>query len=119
MSLSKNVNDFMTMLKEGKFLDAFEKYYSENCSMQENDQDPRKGKDANRKFEIEWFSGVEEVHGFEIRDYAANEDTGTAFIHSWMDLTFKGQGRMKMEEVSIQHWKDGKIFRERFIYKNG
>ena len=29
----------------------FEKYYADDCVMQENDDDPRKGKEANRAYE--------------------------------------------------------------------
>lgn len=38
-------------------------------------------------------------------------------VESWVDVTFKGApGPMKFEEVAVQHWKDGKIVRERFYY---
>lgn len=36
-----------------------------------------------------------------------------------MDATFKGYGRMQMEEVQVQTWRDGQIVQEWFFYNRG
>jgi ketosteroid isomerase-like protein len=33
-----------------------------------------------------------------------------------MDVTMKGQGRMKMDEIAVYGVKDGKIVSEQFFY---
>lgn len=116
MKLQEQVNEYLNLLAKGQAMDAFEKYYSEDIVMQENNEDPRVGKEANRKFEIEFMSGVEEVHGSEIKAIAVNEESGHVFLQTYMDATFKDFGRMLMEEVQVQTWKDGKIIHERFFY---
>ncbi len=119
MSLKSKVDEMQAMLAQGKMMDAFEKFYAENCVMQENNEEPRVGKDANRKFEIEWLASVEELHGAEIKNLAVNEESGVAMIQSWMDASFKGMGRMQMEEVAVQKWEDGQIVHEKFFYNRG
>jgi hypothetical protein len=42
----------------GKALEAFEEYYAEDVVMQENSEEPRVGKEANRKAEVEFFSSL-------------------------------------------------------------
>jgi ketosteroid isomerase-like protein len=119
MSLKEHVDGYFDLLSKGDMMGAFETYYSEDVVMQENNEEPRVGKEANRKFEIEFMSSVEEVHNSEIKNVAINEETGTVFIQAFMDATFKGGGRMPMEEVQVQTWKDGQIVHEKFFYNRG
>lgn len=119
MSLEEHVNGYFDLLSKGQMMDAFEKYYAEDVVMQENNEEPRVGKDVNRKFEIDYMSAIEEVHGSEVKNVAINSKTGTVFIQAAMDATFKGAGRTTMEEVQVQTWKDGQIVHEKFFYNRG
>jgi ketosteroid isomerase-like protein len=116
MSLKESVDGYFALLNQGKMMDAFETYYAEDCVMQENNEEPRVGKEVNRQFEQEFLGSVEEVYDQDIKAMAINEETGTVFIQAWMDAKFKGGGRMEMEEVQVQTWKDGKIVHEKFFY---
>ena len=104
------------MVGEGKMLEAFEKFYHDDVVMVEATGEVRKGKDVNREFEKEWLSGVKEMHDGGILSINANEDAATTSVESWIDVSFQDGNRMKMEEVAIQKWKDGKIIHERFYY---
>ena len=119
MSLEESVQGYFDLLSKGQMMDAFEKYYADDIVMQENNEEPRVGKEANRKFEIDYMSSIDEVHGSEIKNVAINPETGVVFIHAWMDATFKDFGRAPMEEVQVQNWKDGKIVHEKFFYNRG
>ncbi len=55
--LDKELND---MILQGKAMDAFEKFYADDCVMQEANGDKCHGKDANRKREQEFFGNVEQ-----------------------------------------------------------
>lgn len=98
----------------GDILGAFEKYYADDVVMQENAGEPRRGKDANRKHEEEFVNSMEEFHGAEITATAVNGDV--AFTEWVMDVTFKGGGRTKMQQVAVRRWKDGQVVFERFYY---
>jgi hypothetical protein len=69
------------MIRQGKAMEGFEKYYADNTVMMENDQ-----------------------------------SFDTSFCEQFIDVTFKDDKRMKMDQVSVRTWKDGKIVKERFVY---
>lgn len=119
MSLEENVQGYFDLLSKGDMMGAFEKYYSEDIVMQENNEEPRIGKEVNRKFEKDYMSSIEAVHGSEIKNVAINSETGIVFIQAFMDATFKEFGRSSMEEVQVQTWKDGQIVHEKFFYNRG
>ena len=117
MDLQSNINGFLDLLKKGQMMDAFEKYYADEVVMQENTEPPRVGKAKNREYQQEFMSTVEAVHDSQVKHVAVNPSENVAMIQSYMDVTLKGQGRVKMEEVAIQTWKGDKIVQEQFFYK--
>lgn len=98
----------------GKALEAFEQYYADDVVMQENSDEPRVGKDANRKAEVEFFSSLEAFNEGKLVSSAVNGDV--TFGEWFMDITFKGGHRVKMAQAAVRRWKDGKIAHERFYY---
>ena len=112
--LDKQLNDDIL---SGKIMDAFEKYYADDVVMQENSEDPRVGKAANRKAEEEFMSSVEAFNGAKVAASAVNGDV--TFSEWEMDITFKGGKRVTMSQVAVRHWKNGKIVNERFFYNKG
>jgi ketosteroid isomerase-like protein len=105
------------MIAQGQAMEAFEKFYADDVVMQENAEEPRRGKDVNREFEKQFFSSIEEFHGAEMVGSAA---TGDRSYSEWtMDVTFKGAGRVQMSECAARQWKDGKVVHERFYYNKG
>lgn len=93
---------------------AFEKFYADDAVMQENDEEPRRGKTACRKFEDEFYASVEKLNGAKLLGSAVNGDTSYS---EWeYNITFKGGNRVKMTEVAARRWKNGKVVHERFYY---
>src|SRR5215467_9965446 len=90
------------MVLEGKSMEAFEKFYAEDCHMQENADEPCVGKDANRKREEEFMAMVEQFHsGTLISSVVAD---GVTFSEWEFDFTLKGMGRMKQAQVARRRW---------------
>ena len=114
MSVKEKITDIYNHVQNGTALDAFEKYYAEDVTMILEDGTEVEGKDANRKRENEFFDSVEAFNGMEVVGITANEKTKQTSVESWMDVTFEGGNRMKLEQVATQDWEDGKIVRERF-----
>jgi ketosteroid isomerase-like protein len=112
--LDKQLNDDVL---SGKIMEAFEKYYADDVVMQENSEEPRKGKEANRKAEQEFMASVEAFNGASVKASAVNGDV--TFSEWEMDITFKGGHRVKMNQVAVRQWKNGKIAHERFFYNKG
>jgi ketosteroid isomerase-like protein len=114
MSVKEKIEDIYQRIQNGTALEAFEKYYDEDVTMILEDGTPVEGKDTNRKREHEFFDSVEEFHGASVVAITSNEKEEATAVESWMDVTFKEGGRMKIEQVATQDWENGKIVRERF-----
>jgi hypothetical protein len=114
--LHEKINALNSLVLEGKALEAFEKFYHDEVVMQENDNTPTIGKDANREREIEFFGNVTAFRGAEVRGVATGENISTVIWH--YDYDHKVWGARKYTQVSVQHWKDGQIIKEQFFYGN-
>ena len=69
---------------------------------------------AIKEKSVAFQAGVEEFHSATISDPIV---AGNSFAITWaMDATFKGSGRMTIEEVCVYQVKDGKIILEQFFY---
>ncbi len=111
-TLDKALND---RILAGDILGAFDEFYAPNVVMQENNTEPFVGKEVNREREQKFVASVEKIHKGAVIDSAVN---GKVSFSQWeMDITFKGGNRMKMEQVAVRHWENGKVVRERFFYK--
>jgi len=115
-TINEKVNHLNQLILQGKALDAFELYYHDEVVMQENENDPTVGKEANRKRELEFFESITEFRGAEVLDVAASGNV--SFVKWKMDYTHKDWGSRNFTQVSVQHWKDGKIVKEQFFYNN-
>ncbi len=117
MTYLEKAKDIYKMIGEGKMMDAFEKYYSEDVFMQELGEEPRLGKAANRKYELDFLESVKEIHGAGITAMASNEEDKVVFIENWMDVSFKFNIRMKIIQVNVQNWEGDQIVKEVFYHK--
>ena len=73
-----------------------------------------KGLEAIYEKGRKWAAGVEAVHASNASDpIVAGSWFSVAFS---MDMTFKGRGRVQMEEIGVYHVRDGKVDREQFFY---
>jgi hypothetical protein len=72
------------------------------------------GKEAIKKKGEEFGQSIEEVHsGFSNEPIVAGNFFAVAM---GMDVTLKGMGRMKMDEIAVYEVKDGKIVKEQFFF---
>ena len=115
-TLSEKVNELNELILSGKAMDAFEKFYHPDVIMQENDNTPTVGKDANRERELQFFGNIAEFRGAEVRGVALGDNLSTVI---WFyDYTHKEWGVKKYTQVSVQHWHNGQIIKEQFFYGN-
>jgi ketosteroid isomerase-like protein len=105
------------MILTGRAMEAFEQFYADDVVMQENSEEPRVGKDVNRKAEEDFFSGLAEWHEGKLVASAVNGDT--SFSEWYMDVSFKNGMRVKSSQVAVRKWKNGKVVHERFFYNKG
>ena len=103
------------LILQGQVLDGFEKFTTDDVVMIEPNQEPVRGKDANRVREQEFFAMVEEFHGMSLDGWAVN---GNLSFSEWsVDITFKDGNRVSWTQVERRTWNDdGKIEEVRFFY---
>jgi hypothetical protein len=114
MDIEANVKDLNQMILEGKMLDAFEKHYADDVVMQDINMEPTVGKDANREREIKWLEGITDFRGAEVKNVAVGDNV--SMVEWFMDYSHKEYGDVKMAQVAVQNWKDGKIVKEVFYH---
>lgn len=112
--LDKQLND---QVLAGDILGAFDRFYADDVSMQENSAEPTVGKAANREREVQFVNSIQQFHGARVVSSAVNGDT--SFSEWEMDVTFKGGARYKLAQVAVRQWSNGKVVRERFYYNKG
>lgn len=113
-SLLESVAEVNDLIIQGKGLEAFEKYYGDNVSMQENDLPPTVGKAENRAREVEFYSNVLEFRIAKPLKVAIGE--GVSMVEWKYDYTHKAWGEREYLQVAVQLWEDGKIVKEKFYY---
>lgn len=118
---TKEVAERLTELcNQGQNAQAIEELYADNVVSVEPKGAPMElceGKEAV-KAKTEGFMGsVEEFHSAFYSDPVVGANHFA--ISMGMDITFKGQGRMKMEEIGVYQVENGKITREEFFFPAG
>ncbi len=106
------IQDLNRLVLEGKALEAFDKYYADDCLMQEGDAEPTIGKESNREREQDFFSKITEFRDARVKSVSIGDDTSAVEWH--FDYTHADWGPVKYDQVAVQRWRDGKIVSERF-----
>ena len=114
MSIKNHVQAVIDGVLTGKVLETFDNYYADDVVMSENKTDERVGKVVNREYEIQFLDNVQEFHGAQVGRVIVDGDN--AAVEWSFDITFKDGNRVKMQQVAVQSWKDGKIIREDFYH---
>jgi hypothetical protein len=105
------------LCRVGKIQEAQDELYSDNVTSTEPPHSPVKSAKGKKAVAIkagEFASLLENVHSSTFSDPIIG---GKFFSFSMtLDATFKGQGRMTMEEICVFEVKDGKIVSEQFFF---
>ncbi|HUS62868.1 MAG TPA: nuclear transport factor 2 family protein [Acidimicrobiales bacterium] len=113
MPTRDQVTQLARLVEQNRVLDAIDQFYDENVSMQDNLNPPVVGKAANRERERQFFGGIT-VHGN--HPLSITVDGDDAVIHWLFEFTGGDGKRYRMDQLSHQHWKDGRVVKERFYY---
>jgi hypothetical protein len=122
MSTSAIANDLVALCREGKNLEAIEKYYSNDIVSVESASSPdmpaeMRGIDAIKGKNKWWFEN-HEIHSAEANGPYVGENQFA--VEFKIDFTFRPTGkRAQMSEMGLYTVKDGKIVHEHFYYNAG
>lgn len=114
MPKSETIEQFISIVESNKHAIAIEKFYTENASMQENQSNPRVGRDNLILNEKKVMSRVKSMTSTCIRPFFVNDDYVVIkwrFRFEWKDNTIS-----EIEEITHQHWVGELINKEQFFY---
>ena len=108
---------FYELAQLGKFEEIQDELYDENVRSVEpahSNWQNVQGLDKVKEKGKQWAEMTEEMHG----GYTGKPQVAGNFFSCvmGMDVTLKGQGRIKMDEIAVYEVKDGKIVLEHFFF---
>ena len=118
MTTKEIADRFSQLAKEGKWMEIQAEMFADNAESIEPPHSQGlqsvKGKAAIKKKGEEFGQMVEAMHG----GYTTEPVIGGNFfsVGMGMDVTMKGMGRTKMDEIAVYEVKNGKIVKEQFFY---
>lgn len=118
MSITEIANRFNELSSLGQWDQIQNELFAETAVSIEPAHPPGmksvEGLEAIRQKGKEFGEMIEEVHsGYSNQPQIAGNHFAVAM---GMDITMKGMGRMKMDEIAVYEVKDGKIVKEQFFY---
>jgi ketosteroid isomerase-like protein len=113
-NVRQRAEELVRYVQEGRVIDAMYEFYAPDTRMQENRNPPTVGLEANVEREKQFLAGVKEWKGFTVTALAAEGDV--SFIESVIDFVATDGSPVRLEQVSVAKWRDGKIVHERFYY---
>ena len=116
-NLKERVSELNDMILQGQILEAFEKFYAENVTMQENEDQPTVGKAQNRINEEAFVNNITEFRHAAVKNVIVSDDIT---VVEWeFDFTHAEWGVRNYNQVAVQRWNDeGQIVGEKFYYNN-
>ncbi|MEL6867801.1 MAG: nuclear transport factor 2 family protein [Bacteroidota bacterium] len=118
MTTQEVANQLVNYCRQGQYEKAQEELYADHAVSIE----PKGAQGPERTEGIagikakgeQWAAMVEEIHGAEITDPIVAANFFSCAMRN--DITFKGQGRMTIEEVCVYEVDNGKIVKEQFFF---
>ncbi len=112
---SKAVLDaFVALVESEKFDAAIERYYAEDASMQENLDQPRRGRDSLVEHERNVMRTFKTIHARHVAPVFASGDH--VVIRWQFEFTGPDGNTKQMDELAYQRWQGDRIVEERFYY---
>ena len=114
MPRSETIEQFITMVESNKHDEAIEKFYTVDASMQENQSEPRVGRDLLVANEKNTLLKVASLVSKCIRPYFVDGDD--VVIRWFFRFEWKDGSISEIEEIACQKW-DGELIKiEQFFY---
>ena len=105
---------FVELVEGGRFIEAMERFYAADATMQENEHAPRVGKEALLANERKVIGGTRRVNARCLRPWFIE---GDRVVVRWV-FEFEGAdgGIRRIDELALQRWRGDKIVEEKFFY---
>jgi formyltetrahydrofolate synthetase len=117
IKLKNNVEALNLLIRDGKIMEAFEKYYGVDVVIQVNGNSPVTGKEQNRSREMIFLKEIEKLNSAEVHSVTFGGADDNISMTEWVITIENKDGEKKtIYRVNVQHWKDDKIISERLYF---
>lgn len=114
MPTRERVKDLITMVEQGRYVDAINRFYAKDATMQENLQPPRQGITALVAGEERVLAAYKEVRTLPVKNFMVEGDRS---VINWVFVFTAHDGRsFRQDELAWQRWSGDRIVEERFYY---
>ena len=108
------VERFIARVESNAHVEAIQEFYTENASMQENNEPPRVGRDKLAAHEQRALDLAASVTSQCVRPVFVN---GDHVVVRWIfEFTGHDGSRRRIEELAYQRWDGERIAQEQFFY---
>lgn len=114
MPKPETIEQFIAMVESNEHDKAIEKFYTIDASMQENQAEPRVGRDNLVANEKNTLQKVKSLVSKCIRPYFMNGDQ--VVIRWYFRFEWKNGSISEIEEIAYQNWQEELIKSEKFFY---
>ena len=114
MPSPETLDRFIARVEENAHVEAIEEFYTLDASMQENQMETRRGRDALAEHERKVMARAKSVHSQCVQPVLVNVDRVVIrwiFRFEWLDGSVT-----RMEELAYQRWEGERIAEETFFY---
>lgn len=114
MPTHETLERFIARVEENKHVEAIQEFYTEQAAMQENQGEPRVGREGLMAGEARVLARVKSVASQCVRPVMVNGDHVAirwVFRFEWLDGS-----STTLEEVAWQRWEGQRIAQETFFY---
>jgi len=117
MTTSQIADRLVELCRQGQFEAAQTELFSEDAisiEPEESPMDVAEGLAAIQEKGRQFMASVEQMHGIVVSEPVVAGNFFTVAMA--LDTTYKGRGRVNMEELCVYEVDDGKIVSEQFFY---
>jgi ketosteroid isomerase-like protein len=114
MPTRERVKDLIAMVEHGRYIDALQRFYHKNATMQENLEPARQGLPTLIAGEEKVLNSFKEVRTLPVKHYMFEGDRS---VINWVFIFTAHDGRsFRQDELAWQRWDGDRIIEERFYY---
>jgi ketosteroid isomerase-like protein len=114
MPARERVEQLIALVEQGRFVEAIERFYAEDASMQENGAAPRRGKPALLEHERRFLASLKSARTLPVEDFLV--DGERAVVRWRFEFTWPDGRTARLDELALQRWRGDLIAEERFYY---
>ena len=117
IDLKSKVEALNHLILNGNTIQAMEVFYADNVEMQENEEPPRIGKINCINIERNNLQNVKSVTPT-LFNQAIDNAKSVVFSEWSFLIIYNDDSKLILTEVSVQHWLNGQVAKEKFYYKS-